>query len=83
MKTLLVKKTILPSGESITWENGMPKHYTRELHSDQFNQWHDYIHNQILKMRMWTKIINRIKPGGVCHQEGQESALKLAKEILR
>lgn len=83
MKTLLIKSTILPSGESITWKHGMPKHYSRELHSNQFNQWHEYIQKEILKMRMWTKIINRIKPGGVCYQEGQESALKLAKEILR
>jgi hypothetical protein len=60
MKTLLIKTTTLPSGERITWKDGMPVHKTRELHSDQFNQWHEYIQKEILKMRMWTKIIRKI-----------------------
>jgi hypothetical protein len=60
MKTLLIKSTTLPSGERITWKDGMPVHKTRELHSDQFNQWHFYIQNEIIKMRMWTKIIRKI-----------------------
>ena len=60
MKTLLIKTTILPSGERITWEDGMPVHKTREVHSDQFNQWHFYIQNEIIKMRKWTKIIRKI-----------------------
>jgi len=38
----------------------MPVHRTRELHSDQFNQWHFYIQNEIIKMRMWGKIIRKI-----------------------
>jgi hypothetical protein len=28
-------------------------------------------------------VVNTVKPGGVCHQQGQESALNLAKEILK
>ena len=60
MKTLLIKTTTLPSGERITWKDGMPVHKKREIHSDQFNQWHFYIHNEIIKMRMWGKIIRKI-----------------------
>lgn len=83
MKTLAVQSTILPNEDKpIQWNGKMPVHFVRELHTNQFNQWHKHIHNELLKCRMWNKIINRIKPGGVCHQEGQESALKLAKEIL-
>ena len=89
MKTLLVKSTILPNGERITWDNGMPAHYSREFQPEQYNAWQLYINDQIMKIRRWTKLLkkpklmNTVKPGGVCHQDGQESALKLAKEILR
>jgi hypothetical protein len=88
MKTLLVKSTILPNGERITWEQGMPVNYSREFQPEQYNAWQSYIDDQIMKIRRWTKLlkkpklINTVKPGGVCHQDGQESALKLAKEIL-
>jgi hypothetical protein len=89
MKTLLVKSTILPNGERITWEQGMPVNYSREMIPEQYNAWQLYIDDQIMKIRRWTKLLkkpkvmNTVKPGGVCHQDGQESALKLAKEILR
>ena len=89
MKTLLVKSTILPTGERITWEQGMPVNYSREMIPEQYNAWQSYIDDQIMKIRRWTKLLkkrkvmNTVKPGGVCHQDGQESALKLAKEILR
>jgi hypothetical protein len=89
MKTLLVKSTILPTGERITWEQGMPVNYSREMIPEQYNDWQSYIDDQIMKIRRWTKLLkkpkvmNTVKPGGVCHQDGQESALKLAKEILR
>ena len=89
MKTLLVKSTILPNGERITWDHGMPVHYSREFQSEQYNAWQSYIDDQIMMIRRWTKLLkkpkvmNTVKPGGVCHQDGQESALKLAKEILR
>ena len=88
MKTLLVKSTILPNGERITWDNGMPVHYSREMIPEQYNAWQLYIDDQIMKIRRWTKLLkkpkvmNTVKPSGVCHQDGQESALKLAKEIL-
>jgi len=89
MKTLSIQTTVLPKGERITWVNGMPAHSERELHTNQFNAWSQYIHNELIKSRMWNKIIDRIKvantvkPGGVCHQEGQESFLKQVKEMLR
>jgi len=89
MKTLLIKSTILPTGERITWDNGMPVNYSREFHADQYNAWQTYIDDQIMKIRRWNKLlkkpklVNTVKPGGVCHQDGQESALKLAKEILK
>ena len=89
MKTLLVKSTILPTGERITWQQGMPVNYSREMIPEQYNAWQSYIDDQIMKIRRWTKLLkkpkvmNTVKPGGVCHQDGQESALKLAKEILR
>jgi hypothetical protein len=89
MKTLLVKSTILPTGERIRWEQGMPVNYSREMIPEQYNAWQSYIDDQIMKIRRWTKLLkkpkvmNTVKPGGVCHQDGQESALKLAKEILR
>jgi hypothetical protein len=88
MKTLLVKSTILPTGERITWEQGMPVNYSREMIPEQYNAWQSYIDDQIMKIRRWTKLLkkpkvmNTVKPSGVCHQDGQESALKLAKEIL-
>ena len=78
MKTLSVKTTIMPEGNRITWANGMPKSYTRKIETKAFNKWAEYIHNQV---RMWAK--NKIKPGGICHSEGQESALRQAKELLK
>lgn len=89
MKTLSIQTTVLPKGERITWVNGMPAHYEREIHTNQFNAWSQHIHNELTKFRMWHKIVDRIKltntvkPGGVCHQEGQESFLKQVKEMLR
>lgn len=89
MKTLSIQTTVLPKGERITWVNGMPVHKEREIHTNQFNAWSQHIHNELLKFRMWNKIVDRIKltntvkPGGVCHQEGQESFLKQVKEMLR
>ena len=89
MRTLLVKSTILPTGERITYDQGMPVNYSREFQPEQYNAWHSYIDDQIMKIRRWTKLLkkpkvmNTVKPGGVCYQDGQESALKLAKEILK
>lgn len=88
MKTLSIKTTVLPKGERITWVNGMP-YQKQAINTNQFNAWSQHIHNELLKSRMWNKIIDRIKltntvkPGGVCHQEGQESFLKQVKEMLR
>ena len=83
MKTLSIQKTIYPDGVVRTWEGcRMPQHKYYAMDSELFNRWSVHIHNQLLKCRMWNKIINKIKPGGVGHIEGQESALRLAKEIL-
>ena len=91
MKTLSIKHTQYPNEDKPTiWENNaMPVHKFREMHTNQFNQWSEHIHNQLIKSRMWNKIVDKIKltntvrPGGVCYIDGQESALRQAKEILR
>lgn len=78
MKILSVKTTQLPTGERIQWVNGMPKHPYKAMDDELFNRWATYIYNQVNKI----KGFNKVKPGGVTHIEGQESALRLAKEIL-
>jgi hypothetical protein len=71
----------------------MPQHKYYAMDSELFNRWSVHIHNQLLKCRMWNNIIDRIRlsdlkptntvrPGGVGYIDGQESALRLAKEIL-
>lgn len=80
MKTLSVKSTVLPEGKRIDWVNGMPEQKI-VIDSKKFNKWAEYIHKQILKDRMWK--INKVKPGGVCHIDGQESFLNQVKELLK
>jgi hypothetical protein len=89
MKTLSIQKTIYPDGVVRTWEGcRMPQHKYFAMDSELFNRWSVHIHNQLLKCRMWNNIIERIrvtntvKKGGVGYIDGQESALRLAKEIL-
>jgi hypothetical protein len=89
MKTLSIQKTIYPDGVVRTWEGcRMPEHKYYAMDSELFNRWSVHIHNQLLKCRMWNNIIERIKltntvkKGGVGYIDGQESALRLAKEIL-
>jgi hypothetical protein len=78
MKILSVKTTQLPTGERIQWVSGMPKHPYKAMDSELFNRWALYVHNQVTKF----KGFNKVKPGGVAYIDGQESALRLAKEIL-
>jgi len=89
MKTLSIQKTTYSDGNVRTWEGcRMPEHKYYAMDSFYFNSWNVYIHNQLLKCRMWNNIIEKIKTtntvrkGGVAHIDGQESALRLAKEIL-
>jgi hypothetical protein len=94
MKTLSIQKTIYPDGVVRTWGGcRMPQHKYFAMDSELFNRWSVHIHNQLLKCRMWNNIIDRIrlsdlkptnvaKDGGVAYIDGQESALRLAKEIL-
>jgi hypothetical protein len=89
MKTLSIQKTTYPDGIVRTWEGArMPQHKYYAMDSELFNRWSVHIHNQLIKCRMWNNIVDRIrltntvKKGGVAHIEGQEAALKLAKEIL-
>lgn len=79
MKTISIKTTALPTGDRIIWENGMPQHKYFAMDGQLYNRWTAYVHNQVAKVNGF----NKIKPGGVCHIEGQEAALRLAKEILR
>lgn len=81
-KVLSVSSTQLPTGERIIWENGMPQHPYRQCNTMMFVKWSLYIRNEVHKYMGLNKIVNRIKAGGVCYSEGQESALRLAKEIL-
>jgi len=94
MKILSVHHTQYPNiDKPVIWEgNRMPKHKYNAMDTELFKRWSLNIHNELLKFRMWDKIISKIKlsdlkqnkvnPGGVAHIEGQESALRLAKEIL-
>lgn len=94
MRILSIQQTTYPDGTVRTWEgNRMPQHKFYAMDSELFTRWSVNIHNQLLKCRMWNNIIDRIKlsdmkptntvkPGGVAHIDGQESALRLAKEIL-
>jgi len=79
MKTLSIQQTTYPDGTVRTWEGcRMPEHKYYAMDSGLFNRWAAYVHAQVNKI----KGINKIKPGGVAHIDGQESALRLAKEIL-
>lgn len=79
MKTLSIQKTTYPDGNVRTWEGcRMPEHKYYAMDDTLFNRWTVYLHAQVNKI----KGINKIKPGGVAHIDGQESALRLAKEIL-
>jgi len=94
MKILSIQKTTYPDGIVRTWEGcRMPQHKYYAMDSELFNRWSVHIHNQLLKCRMWNNIIDRIRlsdlkptntvrPGGVAYIDGQESALRFAKEIL-
>jgi len=89
MKTLSIQKTIYPDGVVRTWEGcRMPEHKYFAMDSELFNRWSVHIHNQLLKCRMWNNIIdqikltNTVKKGGVGYIDGQESALRMAKQIL-
>ena len=77
MRILSVKSTVFPDGHRIEWQNGMPQHKYLAMDSQLYNRWHEYIQSQLYP---WT--VNSVRPGGVGHIEGQESALRLAKEIL-
>jgi hypothetical protein len=49
------------------------------MDSEMYNMWAYYVHNHVHNI----KAVNTVRPGGVCYSDGQESALKLAKRILR
>lgn len=76
MKTLSIQTTVFPKGERITWVNGMPAPTKRGEISHRFIAWQDFTIKKIYG-------VNTVKPGGICHQEGQEYFLKQMKEILR
>lgn len=79
MKVLSIQQTTYPDGTVRTWEGcRMPQHKYYAMGSTLFNRWTAYIYAQVNKI----KGINKIKPGGVAHIDGQESALRMAKEIL-
>jgi hypothetical protein len=95
MKTLSIQKTIYPDlDKPVHWDGcRMPQHKYYAMDSELFNRWSVHIHNQLIKCRMWNNIVDRIrlsdlkptnqvKEGGVGYIDGQESALRLAREIL-
>jgi hypothetical protein len=75
---LSIKTTVYPDGFRILWVSGMPKHPYRVMDSAMYNRWAVYVHNLVFNI----KGVNKIRSGGVCYSDGQESALRLAKEIL-
>jgi hypothetical protein len=80
MKILSIHHTQYPNiDKPVIWEGSqMPEHRYNAMDDQLFNRWTAYIYNQVNKI----KGINKIKPGGVAHIDGQESALRMAKEIL-
>jgi hypothetical protein len=77
MRILAVKTTIMPDGHRIQWHNGMPQHKYLAMDSQLYNRWVKYIQSQL-----YPATVNTVRPGGVGYIDGQESALRLAKEIL-
>ena len=77
MRILSVQSTVLPDGHRIEWHNGMPQHKYLAMDSQLYNRWVKYIHSQL-----YPATVNTVRPGGVGYIDGQESALRLAKEIL-
>jgi hypothetical protein len=75
---LAIKSTVYPDGYRILWENGLPKHKELAMDTQLYNRWAVYVHNLVFNI----KGVNKIRSGGVCYSDGQESALRLAKEIL-
>ena len=79
MKTLSIQTTTYPDGTVRTWDGSrMPQHKYFAMDDQLFNRWSAYIYNQVNKING----INKVKSGGVAHIDGQESALRIAKEIL-
>jgi hypothetical protein len=81
MKVLSVKSTVLPTGERLEWQNGMPQHRTYAMDSQLFNRWANYIHNQNTKAKGWH--LNKPRKGGVGYVEQQEKVLQMAKDLLK
>jgi hypothetical protein len=77
MRILSVQSTVLPDGYRIEWQNGMPQHKYLAMDSQLYNRWVKYIQSQL-----YPATVNTVRPGGVGYIDGQESALRLAKEIL-
>jgi hypothetical protein len=81
MRVLSVKSTVLPTGERLEWQNGMPQHRTYAMDSQLFNRWANYIHNQNIKLKGWH--LNKPRKGGVGYQHEQEKTLMAFKEMLK
>jgi hypothetical protein len=77
MRILSVQSTVMPDGYRIEWQNGMPQHKYLAMDSQLYNRWVKYIQSQLYPSR-----VNSVRPGGIGYIDGQESALRLAKEIL-
>jgi hypothetical protein len=77
MRILSVQSTVMPDGYRIEWQNGMPQHKYLAMDSQLYNRWVKYIQSQLYPSR-----VNTVRPGGIGYIDGQESALRLAKEIL-
>ena len=77
MRILSVQSTVMPDGYRIEWQNGMPQHKYLAMDSQLYNRWVKYIQSQL-----YPPTVNTVRPGGVGYIDGQESALRLAKEIL-
>jgi hypothetical protein len=81
MRVLSVQSTVLPTGERLEWQNGMPQHPIYFLDSQLFNRWANYIHNQNVKLKGWH--LNKPRKGGVGYQDEQEKTLMAFKELLK
>jgi hypothetical protein len=81
MRVLSVQSTVLPTGERLQWQNGMPQHPTYAMDSQLFNRWANYIHQQNTKYKGWS--LNKPRKGGAGFRDAQNEVLKAFKEMLK
>jgi len=57
MKTLLIKNTVLPTGENIVWGGEMPKHSVYAKDDQLLQAWKLHIAKELLIVETYNKIV--------------------------